>query len=72
MKTIQIRNVPDDVHGQIDVDALEGMLDDDVKLVSLVHVPTQSGLVNPAAEVGRVTRAAGVPRNTRGVLRPLA
>ena len=53
--------VPDDEHGQIDVAALESMLDDDVKLVSLVHVPTQSGLVNPAAEVGRATRAAGVP-----------
>ena len=53
--------VPDDEHGQIDVAALESMLDDDVKLVSLVHVPTQSGLVNPAAEVGRVTREAGVP-----------
>jgi cysteine desulfurase / selenocysteine lyase len=53
--------VPDDEHGQIDVDALERMLDGDVKLVSLVHVPTQSGLVNPAAEVGRLTRAAGVP-----------
>jgi cysteine desulfurase / selenocysteine lyase len=53
--------VPDDEHGQIDVGALESMLDADVKLVSLVHVPTQSGLVNPAAEVGRVTRAAGVP-----------
>jgi selenocysteine lyase/cysteine desulfurase len=37
------------------------MLDERVKLVSLVHVPTQSGLVNPAAAVGRVTRAAGVP-----------
>ena len=53
--------VPDDEHGQFDVAALERMLDVDVKLVSLVHVPTQSGLVNPAAEVGRITRAAGVP-----------
>jgi selenocysteine lyase/cysteine desulfurase len=53
--------VPDDEHGQIDVAALASMLDDDVKLVSLVHVPTQSGLVNPAAEVGRLTRGAGVP-----------
>jgi selenocysteine lyase/cysteine desulfurase len=57
----RIEVVPDDEHGQIDVAALERMLDDRVKLVSLVHVPTQSGLVNPAAEVGRVTRAAGVP-----------
>lgn len=53
--------VPDDDRGQIDVAELERRLDDDVKLVSLVHVPTQSGLVNPAAEVGRLTRAAGVP-----------
>jgi selenocysteine lyase/cysteine desulfurase len=53
--------VPDDEHGQIDVAALESMLDGDVKLVALGHVPPQSGLVNPAAEVGRVTRAAGVP-----------
>jgi cysteine desulfurase/selenocysteine lyase len=53
--------VPDDEHGQLDVAALESMLDERVKLVSLVHVPTQSGLVNPAAAVGRVTRAAGVP-----------
>jgi cysteine desulfurase / selenocysteine lyase len=56
-----IEVVPDDERGQIDVAALERMLGDDVKLVSLVHVPTQSGLVNPAADVGRVTRAAGVP-----------
>src|SRR3982751_2549713 len=57
----QIEVVPDDEHGQFDVAALEALLDDRVKLVSLVHVPTQSGLVNPAAAVGRVTRAAGVP-----------
>ena len=57
----QIEVVPDDEHGQFDVEALEALLDERVKLVSLVHVPTQSGLVNPAADVGRVTHAAGVP-----------
>jgi cysteine desulfurase / selenocysteine lyase len=53
--------VPEDDAGGIDVAALEAMLDERVKLVSLVHVPTQSGLVQPAAAVGAVTRAAGVP-----------
>lgn len=53
--------VPDDEHGQIDVDRLATMLDERVKLVSLVHVPSQGGLVNPAAAVGAVCRAAGVP-----------
>ena len=57
----RIEVVPDDESGQIDVAELERRLDGDVKLVSLVHIPTQSGLVNPAAEVGRLTRAAGVP-----------
>jgi cysteine desulfurase/selenocysteine lyase len=56
--TIEV--VPDDEQGQFDVAALERMLDEDVKLVSLVHVPTQGGLVNPAEAVGRLTRAAGV------------
>jgi selenocysteine lyase/cysteine desulfurase len=53
--------VPDDDAGQIDAVALASMLDEHVKLVSLVHVPTQGGLVNPASEVGRITRAAGIP-----------
>jgi len=57
--TIEV--VPDDELGQFDVAPLERMVDERVKLVSLVHVPTQSVLVNPAAAVGRVTRAAGVP-----------
>jgi selenocysteine lyase/cysteine desulfurase len=53
--------VPDDEHGQLDVHALQQMLDERVKLVALTHVPTNGGLVNPAARVGAITRAAGVP-----------
>ncbi len=58
---VSIEVVPDDEAGQVDVDALAAMLDERVKLVSLVHIPSQGGLVQPAAAVGAVTRAAGVP-----------
>ena len=53
--------VPDDDDGQLSVDALSTMLDERVRLVAMSWIPTQGGLVNPAAEVGAVTRAAGVP-----------
>ena len=43
--------VPSDADGQLDLDALTAMLDERVRLVSLVHVPTNGGLVNPVAEV---------------------
>lgn len=53
--------VPSDAAGQVDIAELERRLDDDVALVAITHVPTNGGLVNPAAEVGRLTRSAGVP-----------
>ncbi len=57
----QIEVVDNDEYGQLSVEDLRRRLDDDVKLVAITHVPTQSGLVNPAAQIGQLTRAAGVP-----------
>lgn len=57
---VQIEVIPNDAHGQVSVDALRDMLDDRVRLVAITHAPTNGGLLNPAAEIGRVTRDAGV------------
>jgi len=56
----RIEVVPDAPTGEVDVDVLEEMIDDRVKLISINHVPTNGGLVNPAAAVGRVARDAGI------------
>ena len=52
--------IPSDETGQISVEALRGMIDDRVKLIAITHVPTNGGLVNPVAAVGKVARAAGI------------
>lgn len=52
--------VPSDDSGQLDVEALRGMMDRRVKLIAVTHVPTNGGLVNPVEEIGRVAREAGV------------
>ncbi|GAA3857135.1 aminotransferase class V-fold PLP-dependent enzyme [Amycolatopsis tucumanensis] len=57
---VRIDVVPNDESGQLSVAHLREMIDERVRLVSLTHVPTNGGLVNPAVEVGRVAREAGV------------
>ena len=53
--------VPDTEAGEIDVDALEALIDHRTTLITLNHMPTNGGVVNPAAAVGVVAAKSGVP-----------
>lgn len=52
--------VPNDETGQLSVDALREMIDDRVKLITLSHIPTNGGLVQPVEEIGKIAKHAGI------------
>ncbi len=54
---IEIVLIDDDEHGQIDLTMLERELAAGATMVSLTHVPTSGGLINPATEVGALCAA---------------
>lgn len=60
-KGVSVEVVPSNNVGELDVAALENMIDGRVKLISVTHIPTNGGLVNPAPAIGKVARAANVP-----------
>lgn len=51
--------IPSDSDGQLDVSALEQLLDERVRIVSLVHAPTNGGLVNPVRAVADLAHRYG-------------
>lgn len=53
---VSVEVIPADESGQISTDALADMMDERVRLIAITHVPTNGGLVNPAAAVGKIAR----------------
>jgi len=59
-KGLEIDFMPSDSHGQIDVAALPNIVQSRTKLVLLTHCPSQSGLIQPAAAIGKFAKAHGL------------
>ena len=54
----EVAFVPATGEGLVDIDAFREMLDDQVSLVSCMHVGNETGAVQPLAEIGRLMRVA--------------
>ncbi|MEE9416299.1 MAG: aminotransferase class V-fold PLP-dependent enzyme [Acidimicrobiales bacterium] len=56
---VEIEQVPATSTGEIDLEALERMLDERVKMVSVTQIAMSNGMVQPVAEVGRIVKNSG-------------
>lgn len=54
-----VQAVPDGPDGSVDVEALTGMLDEDVRIVSITHAPSHNGVVNDVVSIGDALRFSG-------------
>lgn len=55
-KGVKIDVIPNDKDGLICLDALESSLGNDVRLIALTHIASQSGVIQPAAAVGKLAQ----------------
>ncbi len=58
---VDVIYVPNDEQGQLDTKILANLIDKRVKLISIAHIPTGGGLVNPVMEIGKIAKGAGIP-----------
>ncbi len=57
---VRIKIIPSDQDGRVDLKALADVLDEQVKLVAVTHVPTNGGLINPVEEVGQLLKGRDI------------
>ena len=57
---VSVETIPSTTDGEVCVESLKAMLDERVRLISITHIPTNGGLVNPVEEIGAVARAHGI------------
>ncbi|NLS21149.1 aminotransferase class V-fold PLP-dependent enzyme [Rhizobium sp. P40RR-XXII] len=57
---VSIEIIPNDSFGVLDPDALSRMIDGRVRLIAVTWIPTNGGLINPAAAIGRIARDNGI------------
>lgn len=59
-KAVVVDTIPSTDSGEACLDSLREMIDDRVRLISVTHVPTNGGLVNPVEEIGAIAREHGI------------
>ena len=53
---VSIEVIPSGRDGNLCIDTLENMIDENVKLISATHIPTNSGLINAVSDIGKVAK----------------
>jgi cysteine desulfurase/selenocysteine lyase len=56
-----LKVAPINLRGELELDALEGMLSERVKLLGIVHVSNALGTINPVADICRMAQRFGIP-----------
>lgn len=58
---IVVRILPDQESGIVDPQALESLISPRTRLICISHMPTNDGLINPVAEIGRIAGRHSIP-----------
>ena len=58
---VEVVFVPNDEYGQLDVRAMEELIDERVKIISVSHIPTGGSVINPVKDIGQLANHYSIP-----------